>query len=163
MGRIIDGVKNKSKEGSDSFNKGSELGRKAVSEVKNMKNMIDSLPTDVDDEILAATKAVEAGTKGDAEHYMHSEVNSNLENGKKNMDSSNEQANEQVKNNEQVQNTFHMMDSIASFGQAARAEGSGKIEQSTAEFNNVIQENIEITRKAEDEYNKNLSEISSTF
>ena len=36
-------------------------------------------------------------------------------------------------------------------------------EKSTAEFNKAIQENQENTRKADEEFKKNLSDISSTF
>lgn len=97
MGKKITEVRNKSKEGGESFKKGAEQGRKAVSDVKQMKRLIDSLPTDVDDEIITAAKAVEQGTKGDAEHYMQSEVGSKIESGRKSMDASNKQASEQVK------------------------------------------------------------------
>ena len=158
MGKKITEVRNKSKEGGESFKKGAEQGRKAVSDVKQMKRLIDSLPTDVDDEIITAAKAVEQGTKGDAEHYMQSEVGSKIESGRKSMDASNKQASEQVKNNERVQQVFHQMD-----GKNARSEGKGKIERSTAEFNKAIQENHENTRKADEEFKKNLSDISSTF
>lgn len=163
MGKKNTEVRNKSKEGGESFKKGAEQGRKAVSDVKQMKRLIDSLPTDVDDEIITAAKAVEQGTKGDAEHYMQSEVGSKIESGRKSMDASNKQASEQVKNNERVQQVFHQMDGVGAFGKNARSEGKGKIERSTAEFNKAIQENQENTRKADEEFKKNLSDISSTF
>lgn len=163
MGKKITEVRSKSKEGGESFKKGAELGRKAVSDVKQMKRLIDSLPTDVDDEIVSAAKAVEQGTKGDAEQYMKSEVNSNIESGKKSMDASSKQASEQVKNNEKVQQVFQQMDSVGAFGKNARSDGRSKIEQSTAEFNKAIQENQENTRKAAEDFKKNLSDISSTF
>lgn len=71
-------VRNKSKEGGESFKKGAEQGHKAVSDVKQMKRLIDSLPTDVDDEIVSAAKAVEQGTKGDASIICSPEVGSKL-------------------------------------------------------------------------------------
>ena len=170
MGKKITEVRNKSKEGGESFKKGAEQGRKAVSDVKQMKRLIDSLPTDVDDEIVSAAKAVEQGTKGDAEHYMQSEVGSKIEkkiiikeSGKKSMEASSKQASEQVKNNERVQQVFQQMDGVGAFGKNARSEGRGKVEKSTAEFNKAIQENQENTRKADEEFKKNLSDISSTF
>lgn len=163
MPRKLDAVKSKAKEGSESFKKGAEQGRKAVSDVKQMKSLIDSLPTDVDDDIAAAAKAVEQGTKGDAEHYMQSEVGSKIESGKKSMETSSKQASDQVKNNERVQQVFQQMDGVGAFGKNARSEGRGKVEKSTAEFNKVIQENQENTRKADEEFKKNLSDISSTF
>ena len=163
MPRKLDAVKSKAKEGSESFKKGAEQGRKAVSDVKQMKSLIDSLPTDVDDDIAAAAKAVEQGTKGDVEHYMQSEVGSKIESGKKSMETSSKQASDQVKNNERVQQVFQQMDGVGAFGKNARSEGRGKVEKSTAEFNKVIQENQENTRKADEEFKKNLSDISSTF
>ena len=163
MGKKITEVRNKSKEGSESFKKGAEHGRQAVSDVKKMKRLIDSLPTDVDDEIVTAAKAVEQGTKGDAEHYMQSEVKSKIESGSEKMKASTEQAKEQVKNNEKVQQVFQQMDGVGAFGKNARSEGRGKVEKSTAEFNKAIQENQEETRKADEDFKKNLSDISSTF
>ena len=163
MPRKLDAVKSKAKEGSESFKKGAEQGRKAVSDVKQMKSLIDSLPTDVDDDIAAAAKAVEQGTKGDAEHYMQSEVGSKIESGRKSMEASSKQASDQVKNNERVQQVFQQMDGVGAFGKNARSEGRGKVEKSTAEFNKAIQENQENTRKADEEFKKNLSDISSTF
>lgn len=163
MGKKLTEVRNKSKEGGESFKKGAEQGRKAVSDVKQMKRLIDSLPTDVDDEIVTAAKAVEQGTKGDAEHYMQSEVGSKIESGKKSMDTSSKTASDQVKNNERVQSVFSQMDGVGAFGKNARTEGKAKVENSTKEFNKAIQENAENTRKADEEFKKNLSDISSTF
>jgi len=163
MGKKITEVRNKSKEGGESFKKGAEQGRKAVSDVKQMKRLIDTLPTDVDDEIVSAAKAVEQGTKGDAEQYMNSDVKTNIESGKKSMEASSNQAGEQVKNNEKVQQIFQQMDGVGAFGRNARAEGNRSVEQSTAEFQKAIQENEENTRKAAEEFNKNLSDISTTF
>lgn len=163
MGRKLDAVKNKAREGSESFRKGAEQGRKAVSDVKQMKSLIDSLPTDVDDEITNAAKAVEQGTKGDAEHYMQSEVNSVIESGRKSMEASNKDADAQIKSNEKVRQTFDQMDGIGQFGRSARAEGKSRVESSTREFNKAMQENQENTRKADEEFKKNLSDISSTF
>lgn len=163
MGKRLTEVRNKSREGNDSFQQGAEQGRRAVSDVKQMKSLIDSLPTDVDDEIADAAKAVEQGTKGDAEHYMQSEVSSKIESGRRNMEASNKMADDQVKSNERVQSVFSQMDSVGMFGRNARAEGKTKVESSTREFNRVMQENAEITRKADEEYKRNLSDISSTF
>lgn len=163
MGKKITEVRNKSKEGGESFKKGAEQGRQAVSDVKKMKRLIDSLPSDVDDEIVTAAKAVEQGTKGDAEHYMQSEVKSKIESGSEKVKASTDQAKEQVKNNEKVQQVFQQMDGVGAFGKNARSEGRGKVEKSTAEFNKAIQENQEETRKADEEFKKNLSDISSTF
>lgn len=163
MGKKLDAVRNKAREGSESFKKGAEQGRKAVGDVKSMKRLIDSLPTDVDDEITTAAKAVEQGTKGDAENYMNSEVSSKIESGRKSMDSSSKDASEQVKNNERVQQVFSQMDGIGAFGKNARSEGRNRVENSTKEFNKAIQENTENTRKADEEFKKQLSDISSTF
>lgn len=163
MGRKLDAVKNKSKEGGESFKKSAELGNKAVSDVKQMKKLIDSLPTDVDDEITAAAKAVEQGTKSDAEGYMKGEVEAKLESGRKIMDDSSKEAGDQVKKNEQVQAIFAQMDSVGGFGKGARTEGRSRIESSTKEFNRIATENAEKTRKADEEFKKNLSDISSTF
>lgn len=163
MGKKLTEIRSKSKEGSESFKKGAEQGRKAVSDVKQMKRLIDSLPTDVDDEIISAAKAVETGTKSDAEGYMKSEVSNKVESGKKSMDASSKAASDQVKNNEQVKSVFQQMDGIGAFGKNARTDGRTKVENSTKEFNKVIKENQESARKAEEEFKKNLSDISSTF
>ena len=74
MGRKLDSVKDKSREGSDSFKETDTISKKAVSDVKQMKELIDSLPADVDDEIIQAAETVKEGTKSDAEGYMNSEV-----------------------------------------------------------------------------------------
>lgn len=163
MGKKIAEVQKKSKEGSEAFKKGAEQGRKAVSDVKQMKRLIDSLPTDVDDEIVSAAKAVEQGTKGDAESYMKGDVGSEIERGKKSMDASSKQASEQIRSNEKVKKVFEQMDSVGAFGKNARVEGRTKVETSTKEFNKAIQENAENTKNADAEFKKNLSEISSTF
>lgn len=163
MGKKLDAVKSKSKEGGERYRESKELGKKAVSDVKQMKSLIDSLPTDVDDEIEMAAKAVSEGTKSDAEHYMGSEVNSKVEAGKKGMEASTKDANDQIKNNERVKATFARMDSVGAFGKNARSEGTSRVEQSTQEFNKVITDNEQETRAAEDAFKKDLSDISSTF
>lgn len=163
MGKKLDAIKQKSAEGKETFRAGQELGKKAVSDTKQMKSLIDSLPTDVDDEIVDAAKAVSEGTKSDAENYMQSEVSSKVEAGKKSIDASSKAASDQVKNNEQVKATFERMDGVGSFGKGARDTGRGRIDQSTQEFNNAISENERDATAAEQEYQKELSDISSTF
>ncbi len=163
MGKKLDSVKNKSSEGKETFNAGRELGTKAVSDTKQMKSLIDSLPTDVDDEIVQAAKAVEQGTKSDAEGYMQSEVNSKVEQGKRSMEASNQEANDQVRNNDQVMKTFQQMDGVGSFGRSARDSGRTSVEQSTQQFEQMIAENDRAAAEAEQEYQRELSDISSTF
>lgn len=163
MGKKLDAIKQKSAEGKETFKEGQELGKKAVSDTKQMKGLIDSLPTDVDDEILEAAKAVTEGTKSDAENYMQSEVSSKVEAGKRSMEASSKDASDQVKNNERVKATFERMDGIGSFGRGARDNGRGRIDQSTQEFNNAISENDRAANKAQQEFQKDLSDISSTF
>lgn len=163
MARKLDAVKTKAREGAESFKKGAEQGKKAVSDAKQMKKLIDSLPTDVDDEVLAATKAVEQGTKSDAEGFMKSEVSQNVESGRKTMESSSKTASEQVAHNEKIQAVFAKMDSVGSFGKNARSDGGTKVEATSKEFNKAILENEKSTQAADEEFKKNLSEISSTF
>ena len=163
MGKKLDSVKQKSNEGKETFRASQELGRTAVSDAKQMKSLIDSLPTDVDDEILDAAKAVSEGTKSDAEGYMKSEVNTKVEEGKKVMEQSSKEASDQIRNNEQVMRTFEQMDSVGSFGKGARDTGRGNVERSTQEFNNMISENDRSANEAQREFEQELSDISSTF
>ena len=163
MGKKFESMKEKAKEGTDSFKKSGELGKKAVADVKQMKGLIDSLPTDVDDEIVNAAKAVEQGTKSDAEGYMKSEVNTKMEEGRQSMDQATDQANEQIKFNEDTKKIFSQMDSVGSFGKAAREQGNQAIDKSTDQFNKAIQENNEATRQAQSDFQQQLSDISSTF
>ena len=163
MGRKLDSVKNKSREGTDSFRETDRISKKAVSDVKQMKGLIDSLPADVDDEIIQAAETVKEGTKSDAEGYMNSEVSNRIEQGKRTMDASTGEAQEQIQNNERASQIFSQMDSVGSFGRSARETGRGNIERSTQEFNNAINENTQSVEQAEQEFRKDLSDISGTF
>ncbi len=163
MGRKLDSVKNKSREGTDSFRETDQISKKAVSDVKQMKGLIDSLPSDVDDEIIQAAETVKEGTKSDAEGYMNSEVSSRVEQGKRTMEASSQEAQEQIQNNERASQIFSQMDSVGSFGRSARDSGRGNIERSTQEFNNAINENTQSVEQAEQAFRQDLSEISSTF
>ena len=163
MGKKLDSVKQKSNEGKETFRAGQELGKKAVSDTKQMKSLIDSLPTDVDDEIADAARAVSEGTKSDAEGYMKSEVNSKIEQGNKAMEASSKEASDQIRNNEQVMKTFEQMDGVGSFGRGARDTGRGNVERSTQEFNNMVSENDRSANEAKQEFERELSDISSTF
>ena len=124
MGKKLEAVKKTAEKGNEVFKAGKELGKKAVSDTKQMKSLIDSLPTDVDDEIINAAKAVETGTKADAEKYMQSEVSNKVKEGKKSMESANKAASDQVSNNEKVKQTFEKMDRVGSFGKGARETGN---------------------------------------
>lgn len=163
MGKKLDSVKQKSSEGKETFRASQELGKQAVKDTKQMRSLIDSLPTDVDDEILDAAKAVSEGTKSDAESYMHSEVSSKVKEGKKSMEQSSKEASDQIKNNEQVMKVFERMDGVGSFGKGARDTGRGSIERSTQEFGNMVSENERSADEAQREYERELSDISSTF
>ena len=79
------------------------------------------------------------------------------------MDASSKEAGDQIKSNERVKATFAQMDSVGAFGKAARDQGRSAIDSSTNEFNKAIAENVEQTRKAEEDYKKDLSDISGTF
>lgn len=163
MGKKLDAVRDKSREGGEVFRRSDELSKKAVSDVKQMKHLIDSLPKEVDDEIVEAAYFVSAETKSEAEGYMQSEVGSRVEAGKRVIDASTQAAIEQVKKNEKVRAAFARMDSIGNFGRNARAEGTARINQSNQEFHRVINENAEQERNAEEAYRRDLSDISSTF
>lgn len=163
MGKKLEAVKDKSREGGEVFRRTDELSKKAVSDVKQMKYLIDSLPKGVDDEIVDAAYFVSAETKSEAEGYMRSEVSSRVEAGKRAIDASTKAAEEQVKKNEKVRAAFARMDSIGNFGRNARAEGNVRINQSNQEFHRVINENAEQERNAEEAYRRDLSDISSTF
>lgn len=163
MGRKLDSVKNKSREGSDSFRETDQISKKAVSDVKQMKGLIDSLPSDVDDEVIQAAETVKEGTKSDAEGYMNSEVSSRVEQGKRTMEASSQEAQEQIQNNERASQIFSQMDSVGSFGRSARDSGRGNIERSTQEFNNAINENTQSVEQAEQAFRQDLNDISGTF
>ena len=163
MGKKLDSVKQKSSEGKETFRASQELGKNAVRDTKKMKSLIDSLPTDVDDEILNAAKAVSEGTKSDAESYMNSEISGKVEEGKKSMEQSSKEAMDQIKNNKEVMKTFERMDGIGSFGKGARDTGRGIIEQSTQEFGKMVSENERSADEAQKEYERALSDISSIF
>lgn len=163
MGRKLDSVKNKSREGTDSFRETDQISKKAVGDVKQMRGLIDTLPTDVDDEIIQAAETVKESTKSDAEGYMNSEVKSRVEQGEKKMEASSQEAQEQIRNNEKTSQIFQQMDSVGSFGKSARESGRGNIERSTQEFNNAINENTQSVEQAEREFRQDLSEISGTF
>jgi hypothetical protein len=163
MGKKLDSVKNKSREGGDSYKESGDLGKKTVSEVKQMKSLIDSLPSDVDDEITNAAHAVSEGTKSDATGYMQSDVSSKLESGRKQMEASSKEASDQIQNNEKVRQVFSQMDNIAGFGKNARSEGRASIDSANKSFDAVVQDNEAKTREAETAFKADLSEISSTF
>ncbi len=163
MGKKLDSVKQKSNEGKETFKAGQELGQKAVSDTKQMKGLIDSMPKDVDDEILQAADMVEQGVKNDAEGYMNSEVQTKVQEGRQSMDASSQEANDQIRNNDQVMKAFQQMDSVGSFGKGARDSGRGSVERSTQEFNNMISENDRAAADAQQEFDRELSDIASTF
>lgn len=163
MGRKLDSVKDKTREGNDSFRETDAISKQAVSDVKQMKGLIDSLPTDVDDEIVQAAEIVKEGTKSDAENYMNSEVKNRVEQGKMTIEASSDMAKEQIRNNERAADIFSQMDSVGSFGRGARDSGRGNIERSTQEFNNAINENTQSMEQAEQAFSQDLSEISGTF
>ena len=163
MGRKLDSVKTKSREGTDAFKETDQISKKAVSDVKQMKGLIDSLPADVDDEILQAAETVKEGTRSDAEGYMNSEVRNGVEQGKRSMEASSQEAQEQIRNNERASQLFAQMDSVGSFGRAAREAGRGNIERSTQEFNTAINENTQSVDQAEQAFRQDLSDISGTF
>ena len=163
MGKKLDSVKNKSREGTESLRETDQISKKAVSNVKQMKGLIDSLPSDVDDEVIQAAEAVKEGTKSDAEGYMNSEVSNRVEQGKRSMEASSQEAQEQIQNNERASQIFSQMDGVGSFGRLARESGRGNIERSTQEFNNAINENAQNVQQAEQAFRQDLSEISGTF
>lgn len=163
MGKKLAEVKKKSSEGGESFRKGAEQGRKAVSDVKSMKQLLDSLPADVDDEIAEAARAVQEGAKSDAKAHMDSAVHASVERGNDRMKESSEAARQQVDSNKDVNRLFAKMDEIGSFGRSARSEGRGVVEQSIREFQQAIQENEQAVQEASQEYTRQVNEIDSTL
>lgn len=163
MGNKLESVKKKSQEGVNSFKELKRMGDQTVGEVKSMKQIADSLPSDVDDEILDAARAVKEGTKKDATDYMHNTVETNLKEGQKHMDSSTSEARDQIGKNEKTSDAFKQMDGVAGFGRGARADGQAKIDKSTQEFNTAADTNTKEASEAESDFGKKLSDISSTF
>lgn len=163
MGKKLDSIKDQSREGNDSFREADTISKQAVSDVKQMKGIIDSLPADVDDEIILAAEIVKEDTKSDAKSYMNSEVKNRVEQGKRTMEASSDMAEEQIYNNEKAADIFSQMDSVGSFGRGARASERRNIERSTQEFNNAIEKNTQSMEQAEQAFSQDMSEISWTF
>jgi len=163
MGKKLDGVKRTSKEGREMAKKGGEMGNKTVTEIRKMKALRDSISPDLDDAVIARIQAMEQATTIEGVKHMNTEVKSTLDNSKKKMVESNKTSTEQINNNENVKGVFKNMDSIASFGKNARADGSRAIDSVNKEFNAEISENDATATSADITFNKQLSDISNTF
>ena len=99
MGIKLEDMKNKAKEGTDSLEKAKEIGNKALEDARSMSEIINSLPEDVDDEVLEAAQNIRESSRMEAEQYMESDVKDELDKGKNVLDDSNEIGRDQIKNN----------------------------------------------------------------
>ena len=163
MGQKLEGVKGKSREGAESFNKGSELGRKNVADVKQMKAIYDSLPSDVDEEVLNSTKMVAEAIKAEATTDMNTNVKTEIDAGKEKMESSSSDSGKQISSNENVKNVFSQMDNIAGFGKGARSDGRATVDNVSKQFEAVVTDNEAKTQQAETEFTGHLNDIAGSF
>ena len=163
MGSKLEGVKGKSREGTNSFNKGSELGRKNVSDVKQMKAIYDSLPSDVEEEVKNSAKMVAEAIKTEATADMNTNVKTEIDSGKEKMNSSSSDSSKQIANNDNAKGIFAQMDGVAGFGKGARSDAATTIDNVTKQFEAVITDNQNKTTQAETDFTGQMNEIEGTF
>ncbi len=163
MGSKLNEMKNRSNEGNRSLESAREVGQKAVEDATSMSEIVNSLPADIDDEIVQAAETVKEGTRSDAENFMDSTVNEQLDAGKNVMSSANEMGHTQIENNNDVISKFQQMDSIGDFGKSARSEGVNAAQQSISAFEGAIAENESSVQEAESNFQNQRSTITGLF
>ena len=163
MGSKLNEMKNRSNEGNRSLESAREVGQKAVEDATSMSEIVNSLPADIDDEIVQAAETVKEGTRSDAENFMDSTVNEQLDAGKNVMSSANEMGHTQIENNNDVISKFQQMDSIGDFGKSALSEGVNAAQQSISAFEGAIAENESSVQEAESNFQNQRSTITGLF
>ena len=160
MGRKMENVNKQSQEGLKELNEARGEGGRALGEVRSMAEIADSLPSDVDEEILDAAQLVREGARSEANSFMQSDVSSRVEAGRDAMDSANDQAGEQVERNRETIGAFRQMDGVSDFGKGARAEGVGRAETMIDQYQEIMETNTEQVNDTLDDFRRQVDEIN---
>ena len=159
MGSKLENLKKKGLESSKILENSERMSNKTVGEVRNMKELADSLPTDVDDEILRASELLREGVKRDASDYMNRDVKATLDDGERRVSDLTDFAADQIQNNRQVSDTYRKMDGVADFGKRDRETGQAQLEKSSADFQATADASTEKLTDAKDDFIQRMDDI----
>ena len=81
MGSKLENLRSMKDDAKEHLDKSVELSEFSAEQTRSMSEIVSSLPTDVDDEILQAAKSVEAGIQFDANEFTENEIKPELETG----------------------------------------------------------------------------------
>lgn len=163
MGNKLESSKKKSEQGKKTLDTAKETGQKAVGDAKKMSALIKELPSDIDDDVKSAADAVKEGTKRDAESFMESTVKTNVEAGRSTMKEVSGEAKKQIESNNKVLDAYRQMNSIRDFGSSARSSGMEKTQQNSKGFEDLDRESTSASEAAQQELNRQKSEMSGLF
>ena len=136
------------------------MGQRDVEDITNVKGILDSMPSDVDDDIVEAINDVHDSSISEATSDMESSVKQSLDSASDTATEASEEAQEQQGLSEQAASQFEQISGSSEFG--GSADGAADLaHQSADSFGETSDEAMESIEEAEAEFSDQLAEIQS--
>ena len=160
MGSKLETVKEKVVEAQEGHSEAIELGNKDVEDISNVKNILDSMPSDVDDDILDAISNVHDSAINEATVDMERNIKKYLDSASAIASDASNEAQEQQGLSEQAASRFEQISGASEFGSSADG-AADQSHQSADSFSEASDEAEKSIDEAEAEFRDQLLEIQS--
>ena len=160
MGSKLESVRERVREANETHREAMEMGQRDMEDISNVKSILDSMPSDVDDDIVEAIHDVHDSSISEATSDMESSVRGTLDSGSDIANEASDEAQEQQGLSEQAASQFEQISGSSEFG--GSAEGAAdRAHESAESFGEASDEAMESIDEADAEFADQLAEIQS--
>lgn len=161
MGTRLEQNKRKIEHANETQERGLEQGREDARQVQEVKGILESMPNELDDDILSAIEYARNAAKGEGSQHMRDVVHSQIEQGYNIANEAIIEADDQAQRSEQAASTFRQASGASEFGRSAAETSASGADSIAAEFHEGAMNAQRQMEKTEQDFQTNLDEINS--
>ena len=150
-------------EGRESGREGIEAGRKLEGEGKEIKQILDSIDTSMDEDDVAAVRAAETGYHGDFTSAADEQIDPHVEKMNETEQGAIDEATQEGDKTREAAGKFEQMEGVSEVGSSNAREGAEKMESSAEEYDSQVEQANQVIEEIESEAEQVKSDIDSTF
>lgn len=161
MGTRLEQNRRKIEQANEIQERGLEQSREDSRQVQEVKGILESMPNELDDDIISAIEYARNAAKGEGSQHMRDVVHSQIEQGYNTANEAIIEANDQAQRSEQAAATFRQASGASEFGRSAAETSASGADGIATEFHEDAMNAQKQMEKTEQDFQTNLDEINS--
>lgn len=161
MGTKLEQNRRRIEQANEVQERGLEQGREDARQVQEVKGILESMPNELDDDIMSAIEYARNAAKGEGSQHMRDVVHSQIEQGYNIANEAIIEANDQAQRSEQATTAFRDASNASEFGRSASESSAAGADSIASEFQEGAVNAQKQMEKTEQDFQTNLDEINS--